>query len=476
MIGRWARCARGKRGPAAWPSASCRSTSRARCCTRRACCRSASWAGATISRSSGATRTTSPTSATFRAAPSSWGSTASLDCLDGMIFPAICDVIRNLSGMWQLQFPDRLSRYLDVPQNFDAALGGSFYRRELEDLSRELDARGARPLEAAALRASIAAYNENRRRVRSALRPAAARAVEGPDARALPPAARRAGDAGRGLHGDAATSTRRRWPRRRLAPADGPGARASHRLVLRAAAARSDQDARARRLLHRGRRLRAGAPLHPRTDVRDGGDPLDNLVRAFLEDGVASPMRYIAERREGSRAGGARAGVRRGGRDLLRAELLRPGPARPADGGRARWRRPGSRGPRSSSPRTTGSSRSSASRPGPSPTRSSCGARCDHDDRDQGAQGRQPAPPEEDDRGALHAARRRARHRREERLHLRARQPHRAAAELRPPAGAAGDQRAAVGDARQVARVHRGRREARALRGRLHVREVRHRA
>jgi len=93
------------------------------------------------------------------------GLNGSLDCLDGMIFPATCDVIRNLSGMWQLQFPDRLSRYFDVPQNFDAELGGSFYRRELESLSDELVRRGARALEADRLRASIEVYNQNRRRV-----------------------------------------------------------------------------------------------------------------------------------------------------------------------------------------------------------------------------------------------------------------------------------------------------------------------
>ncbi len=68
------------------------------------------------------------------------GLNGSLDCLDGMIFPAICDVIRNLSGMWKLQFPDKLSRYLDVPQNFDPEIGGQFYRRELEELMSTADA------------------------------------------------------------------------------------------------------------------------------------------------------------------------------------------------------------------------------------------------------------------------------------------------------------------------------------------------
>ena len=95
------------------------------------------------------------------------GLNGSLDCLDGMIFPAICDVIRNLSGMWKMMFPDKLSRYLDLPQNFDRELGGEFYRHELTDLSQELCRRGALPLDAEALRSSIEVYNENRRLIRT---------------------------------------------------------------------------------------------------------------------------------------------------------------------------------------------------------------------------------------------------------------------------------------------------------------------
>ena len=45
--------------------------------------------------------------------------TGRLDVLDGMLFPSTCDVIRNLSGMWQLKFQDKFVRYVDVPQDFD---------------------------------------------------------------------------------------------------------------------------------------------------------------------------------------------------------------------------------------------------------------------------------------------------------------------------------------------------------------------
>jgi benzoyl-CoA reductase subunit C len=86
----------------------------------------------------------------------------SLDVLDGMVFPSICDVIRNLGGMWKMLFPERWSAYLDLPQNFDRDVGGRFYASEMRRIARELAAIGARPLDAAALRDAI--VEENRRR------------------------------------------------------------------------------------------------------------------------------------------------------------------------------------------------------------------------------------------------------------------------------------------------------------------------
>ena len=47
------------------------------------------------------------------------GVSGRLDVLDGVLFPSICDVIRNLSGMWQLLFPSLYVKYLDVPQDFE---------------------------------------------------------------------------------------------------------------------------------------------------------------------------------------------------------------------------------------------------------------------------------------------------------------------------------------------------------------------
>jgi len=89
-----------------------------------------------------------------------------LDILDGMLFPSICDVIRNLSGMWKMLFPERYVRYVDLPQNFDPEVGGAFWRRELEALRDDLNRLAGKAIEDEDLRRSIGIYNENRRALR----------------------------------------------------------------------------------------------------------------------------------------------------------------------------------------------------------------------------------------------------------------------------------------------------------------------
>ncbi len=98
------------------------------------------------------------------------GVTRRLDVLDGMLFPSICDVIRNLSGMWQLMFEDKYVRYFDVPQNFEDEVGGAYYVRELEQLKADLAELGGREVGGREvgdddLRASIAVYNDNRKAI-----------------------------------------------------------------------------------------------------------------------------------------------------------------------------------------------------------------------------------------------------------------------------------------------------------------------
>jgi len=94
------------------------------------------------------------------------GVTGKLSFVDGFLFPSICDVIRNLSGIWKLLFPEVYIRYFDVPQNFADGVGGSYYVRELQELREGLATLGGQPITDDGLRASIALYNENRRLVR----------------------------------------------------------------------------------------------------------------------------------------------------------------------------------------------------------------------------------------------------------------------------------------------------------------------
>ncbi len=91
--------------------------------------------------------------------------TGRLDCLEGMLFPSICDVIRNLSGMWQILFKDKYVRYFDLPQNYVDGIGGAYYVHELEILRDDLGKLRGAPITDEELNASIRVYNENRRAV-----------------------------------------------------------------------------------------------------------------------------------------------------------------------------------------------------------------------------------------------------------------------------------------------------------------------
>ncbi len=219
------------------------------------------------------------------------GLDGTLDCLDGVLFPATCDVIRNLSGMWKMQFKDKLVRYLDVPQDFDPEVGGAFYRGELEELAHALAARGARPLDAERLRQSIAVYNDNGRAVRAAydLRRTAPWKVPTHElyllqraGLSLPPT----------VHTDLLDAyvaavqdddTRRPMDQARIVTVGSFCEQPPIGLLKtleRAGCYIVDDD-----LLMVHRWLQHDVPTE--------GDPLDNLVRAFLTDAVPSAVRYI---------------------------------------------------------------------------------------------------------------------------------------------------------------------------------------
>jgi len=97
-----------------------------------------------------------------------------------MLFPSICDVIRNLSGMWKLLFADKYVRYIDVPQNYEDAIGGEFYRQEMQILRDDLGRLRGTPISDDEINASIRVYNDNRAAVRELYAYRAARPWQAP--------------------------------------------------------------------------------------------------------------------------------------------------------------------------------------------------------------------------------------------------------------------------------------------------------
>lgn len=103
------------------------------------------------------------------------GLSGRLDFVSGMIFPSICDVIRNLSGMWMTLFPGVYVKYFDTPQTFEDEIGGQFYIGEMRELLEGLEGISGHKVTDDAINASIALYNENRRAIRDLYEHRAAR-------------------------------------------------------------------------------------------------------------------------------------------------------------------------------------------------------------------------------------------------------------------------------------------------------------
>jgi benzoyl-CoA reductase subunit C len=93
-----------------------------------------------------------------------------LDFLSAVLFPSTCDVIRNLSGVWQLLSPETYVRYLDLPQVADPEIATSFWEGELRTLLRDLGEISGRPADEDDVRRAVAAYNEAREIVRELYR------------------------------------------------------------------------------------------------------------------------------------------------------------------------------------------------------------------------------------------------------------------------------------------------------------------
>lgn len=86
-----------------------------------------------------------------------------LNGFDGFLFPAICDCVRNLSGMFKLSKKGRFQRYFDYAQNFDPFIGGTFYKHEMEKVIDDIfNVNGVKATKEG-LNKAIKLYNLNRR-------------------------------------------------------------------------------------------------------------------------------------------------------------------------------------------------------------------------------------------------------------------------------------------------------------------------
>jgi benzoyl-CoA reductase subunit C len=85
-----------------------------------------------------------------------------LEHIDGFIFPSICDVIRNLSGIFKQQKIGTFVKYMDFPQNFMPEIGGVFYQQEMQHVLKYIKEINNKEITTEALNHSIKLYNKNR--------------------------------------------------------------------------------------------------------------------------------------------------------------------------------------------------------------------------------------------------------------------------------------------------------------------------
>lgn len=87
------------------------------------------------------------------------------DDFDGFLFPAICDCIRNLSGMFKIINRGKFTRYFDYPQNFNKDIGGHFYKDLLLTILQDMKLINGVEVTTEKLNHSITLFNTNRKLV-----------------------------------------------------------------------------------------------------------------------------------------------------------------------------------------------------------------------------------------------------------------------------------------------------------------------
>lgn len=85
-----------------------------------------------------------------------------MDHIDGFIFPSICDVLRNLSGIFKQKGVGKFVKYMDFPQNFLPEVGGVFYQDEMKHVLHYIKELNGIEVTTERLNHSISLYNTNR--------------------------------------------------------------------------------------------------------------------------------------------------------------------------------------------------------------------------------------------------------------------------------------------------------------------------
>ena len=88
--------------------------------------------------------------------------TGLLDPFDAFVFPYICDVSRNLEGIFQRVVPDRATHMLHLPQNFSSPATVAFLVAEYRQLIQKLERVAGRPFSPEDLARSIELFNTQR--------------------------------------------------------------------------------------------------------------------------------------------------------------------------------------------------------------------------------------------------------------------------------------------------------------------------
>jgi benzoyl-CoA reductase subunit C len=90
------------------------------------------------------------------------GMAGHLQWLDGFVASSICDVARNLSGVWKHNFTQGFTFYMHFPQNVDSDAARTYYRGELQRLCDCLAEKTGVPVTADSLRDAIKLFNCHR--------------------------------------------------------------------------------------------------------------------------------------------------------------------------------------------------------------------------------------------------------------------------------------------------------------------------